>query len=84
MGYSPFRPLGVTHHVPSRVYNGLTLYSTTSGDAVYLIDFPTEGIGLANQVFRAHRYGPDHPALAGRTSNTAACEWLNRAAGLPT
>ena len=26
-------------------------------------DMPTEQV---NMVFRAHRYGPDHPALAGR------------------
>ena len=38
MGNSLFRPLGVTHHVPARAYNGFTLYNTLAGDAVYLID----------------------------------------------
>ena len=38
MGYSVFRPLGVTHHLPRRAYNGFTLYCNINGDAVYLID----------------------------------------------
>src|SRR5581483_7785442 len=33
-----FRPLGVTHHVPRRAYNGFTLFSTIGGDALYLVD----------------------------------------------
>jgi Arylsulfotransferase (ASST) len=38
MGYSSFRPLGVTHHVPNRAYNGFTLFNSLGGDTVYLVD----------------------------------------------
>ena len=38
MGYSLFRPLGVTHHVPRRAYNGFTLFATLGGDTTYLVD----------------------------------------------
>ena len=34
--------------------------------------------GLANSVFRAHRYGPDHPALAGRDLDPDRYANLNR------
>ena len=34
MGYSSFRPLGVTHHVPNRAYGGFTLFNTLGGDTV--------------------------------------------------
>jgi len=58
---------------------------TAAGEIVWEYHNPffadSPGIGRANRLFRAHRYGPDHPALRGRTPNTAACEWLNRAVG---
>ena len=38
MGYSVFRPLGVTHHVPRRAYTGFTLFTTLGGDTTYLVD----------------------------------------------
>ena len=44
--------------------------------------FDAPGQGRGNRMFRAHRYGPDHPALAGRQPNSAACAWLNRSVGL--
>ena len=34
--------------------------------------------GQANSVFRAHRYGPDHPALAGKDLDPARYANLNR------
>ena len=34
--------------------------------------------GLANSVFRAHRYGPDHPALQGKDLNPARYANMNR------
>src|SRR5581483_8944001 len=38
MGYSPFRPLGVTHHHPGRSYAGFTLVTTIDGDVACLVD----------------------------------------------
>jgi hypothetical protein len=38
MGYSPFRPLGVTHYQPSEAYHGFTLFNTIGDSIVYLID----------------------------------------------
>ncbi len=37
--------------------------------------------GMANAVFRAHRYGPDHPALRGRELDPARLGNLNRLHG---
>ena len=37
--------------------------------------------GVANRVFRAHRYGPDHPALAGRDLDPSRYANLNRLYG---
>jgi len=34
--------------------------------------------GQANSVFRAHRYGPDHPALAGKDLDPQRYANLNR------
>jgi len=37
--------------------------------------------GMANSVFRAHRYGPDHPALQGRNLDPDSLGNLNRLYG---
>jgi len=37
--------------------------------------------GMANAVFRAHRYGPDHPALQGRELDPGQHRNLNRLYG---
>ena len=37
--------------------------------------------GYANRVFRAHRYGPDHPALQGRDLDPGRYSNLNRLYG---
>ena len=71
-----------SHNVSSaeRLPNGNTLIGegqsgrifevTSSGDIVweYISPFSTGSTeeGLSNSIFRAHRYAPDHPALAGR------------------
>jgi hypothetical protein len=38
MGFSPFRPTGVTHHLRERVCPGYTLVCAVGGDAAYLVD----------------------------------------------
>jgi hypothetical protein len=38
MGYSPFRPTGMTHHDRGRAFQGYTLFTTLGGDTTYLID----------------------------------------------
>ena len=38
MGYSPFRPTGVTHHEPGRAFAGYTVYATNWGAAAYAVD----------------------------------------------
>ena len=78
-----------------RLPNGNTLIC--EGDCGRLLEVTADGgvvwefhnpffcdtpFGRANRMFRAHRYGPDHPALAGRALDAAAHEWLNRAYGL--
>jgi hypothetical protein len=71
-----------SHNISSaeRLPNGNTLMCegqsgrifevTRSGDIVweYVNPFTTGSAeeGLSNAIFKAHRYGPDHPALAGR------------------
>jgi len=61
---------------------------TATGEVVwefhnpFFFNTPGPSPGRANRVFRAYRYGPEHPALAGRAPDAASCEWLNRAAGL--
>jgi hypothetical protein len=37
--------------------------------------------GMANSVFRAHRYGPDHPALQGKGLDPERWGNLNRLYG---
>ena len=37
-----------------------------------------EKIEYSNATFRCHRYGPDHPALAGRDLDPARYASLNR------
>ena len=37
--------------------------------------------GYANRVFRAHRYGPDHPALVDRDLDPARSASLNHLYG---
>ena len=61
---------------------------TTVGDIVWEYINPFMGLsgagvggtasGLANSVFRAHRYGPDHPALQGRELDPDRYANLNR------
>ena len=64
---------------------GRLLEVTRDGEVVwefhnpFFVDVP---LGRVNRMFRAHRYGPDHPAFAGRTLDPAAHAWLNRAHGL--
>jgi hypothetical protein len=38
MGFSPFRPTGVTYHDPTRAFAGYTLYTLLGGDLTLLID----------------------------------------------
>ncbi|HZU06457.1 MAG TPA: aryl-sulfate sulfotransferase [Chloroflexota bacterium] len=38
MGFSPFRPTGVTYHDPTRAFAGYTLYTPLGGDLTLLID----------------------------------------------
>lgn len=37
--------------------------------------------GLINDIFRAHRYGPDYPGLQGRELDPAKFDWINRVYG---
>jgi outer membrane protein assembly factor BamB len=65
---------------------GRLLEVTAEGEIVweyhnpFFADDPTWG--PVNRLFRAHRYGPDHPALAGRQPDPARWQWLNHAYGL--
>src|SRR5712692_2337239 len=56
MGYSVFRPLGVTHHVPRRAFQGFTLFNTLGGDTVYLVDMQGRVV---------HRWRPPLPPHYG-------------------
>jgi len=48
----------------------------------YISPFFAQGQqGMANRVFRSHRYGPDHPALAGRDLDPTRYGNLNRLYG---
>ena len=48
----------------------------------YISPFWARGTqGLANAVFRAHRYGPDHPAMQGKVLDPALWGELNRLHG---
>ena len=54
---------------------------TAAGQVVweYVSPFFDQGPqGMANRVFRAHRYGPNHPALAGRDLDPSRYGNLNR------
>ena len=42
MGYSSFRPTGVTFHDHDRAFDGYTLFTTLSGDTTYLVDMEGE------------------------------------------
>ena len=57
---------------------------TTGGETVweYVSPFvvPSQ-FGMANGVFRAHRYGPDHPALQGKDLNPERLGNFNRLYG---
>ncbi|HEY7061942.1 MAG TPA: aryl-sulfate sulfotransferase [Chloroflexota bacterium] len=64
---------------------GRLLEVTRNGEVVWEFHNPfffDTPLGRVNRMFRAHRYGPDHPALAGRPLDPAAHAWLNRAHGL--
>jgi hypothetical protein len=65
---------------------GRLLEVTTNGEVVWEFHNPfffnIPNLGAVNRMFRAHRYGPDHPAFAGRTLDPTACAWLNGAHGL--
>ena len=38
MGWSPFRPTGLTHHSPGRSFKGYTLLAPIGGDSALLLD----------------------------------------------
>jgi outer membrane protein assembly factor BamB len=38
MGWSPYRPTGLTHHQPSQTFKGYTLVTPAGGDSVFLLD----------------------------------------------
>jgi hypothetical protein len=38
MGYSIFGPVGLTHHVADKTFDGYTLLTTLSGETTYLVD----------------------------------------------
>ena len=64
--------------------NGRLFEVTATNEVVweYISPFLAHGTqGLANGVFRAHRYGPDHPALAGRDLDPARHGSMNRLYG---
>ncbi len=55
MGYSVYRPLGVTHHVRRRTYNGFTLHGNINGDAEMVTpegQVRLGGLNLANLLRR--------------------------------
>ena len=77
-----------------RLPNGNTLISegqpgrifevTPSGEIVWEFVSPfvvPSQFGMANSVFRSHRYGPDHPALQGKELDPAQLGNLNRLYG---
>ncbi|MGE0601217.1 MAG: aryl-sulfate sulfotransferase [Dehalococcoidia bacterium] len=42
MGWSPFRPTGLTHHQPGISFKGYTLFSPIGGDSAYLLNMDGE------------------------------------------
>jgi outer membrane protein assembly factor BamB len=42
MGYSIFGPVGLTHHVPGKTFDGYTVLTTLSGDTTYLVNMAGE------------------------------------------
>ena len=69
------------------ITEGLTgrLFEVTSGNEIvweFISPFvvPSQ-FGMANGVFRAHRYGPDHPALQGKELDPDRLGNLNRLYG---
>ena len=64
--------------------NGRLFEVTPNGEVVweYISPFFAQDLtGVANGVFRAHRYGPEHPALVGRDLDPERYENLNRLYG---
>lgn len=62
-------------------YEGRLFEVTPRGEVVWewISPFFMQGSqGSANRIFRAHRYGPDHPALHGRDLEPARYGNLNR------
>ena len=65
-------------------YEGRLFEVTPSNEVVWEYISPfffRDPQGYANRVFRAHRYGPDHPALAGRDLDPARYASLNHLYG---
>ena len=71
-------------YLDHRRQRGRIFEVTPAGEVVWQYISPFFAVdqqGFTNGVFRAHRYGPDHPALQGRDLDPARHANLNRLYG---